>query len=250
MEFTSFETFVKIEEGLFKTYPLDNLYSYLMKFLSASKIEIEKLRPDEGRNTINMSLSTKNITALTLSALTKLVDVRGYYVAGTVIVNSPDEIRSAKTIKYFDPKEVFDAMQGFKLIHFLIEAKFDKEIPKENLPDYLFHVTPLKYVDKITKRGLIPRHQDKLSYHPERIYFCGNPRACADLAEQFSNISGIPLIEYTILKIDIRNSDMIFRIDPNCIDMFGNVFGIYTQENIAPSNITVFANLDILIKEV
>ena len=78
------------------------------------------------------------------------------------------------------------------------EAKYDIKV--ENIPSILYHLTSTKYVDKIHKKGLIPRSTSKLSYHPERIYFTETPKDAVGLLRQMSDISGN--IEFTVLQID------------------------------------------------
>jgi len=52
-------------------------------------------------------------------------------------------------------------------IAFILEAKYDHQV---EIPDMLYHASPIKFKDKILKSGLTPKSGNKLSNHPERVY--------------------------------------------------------------------------------
>lgn len=135
-----------------------------------------------------------------------------------------------------------------KLIHikFTLESTFDEKI--ENNYDYLYHVTRLSYIDKIKEKGLIATSEDKITYHPSRIYLCFKIEKCYQLIERFkkhdilnpnkyidSKIKkgfDIPFYDFAILKIN--NSDITLYKDPNFSES-----GCYTYDNIPPNDIEI-----------
>lgn len=54
-----------------------------------------------------------------------------------------------------------------KPIAIILEAKYDYEV---DIPETLYHTSPIRFKDKIVKLGLTPKTGNKLSNHPERIY--------------------------------------------------------------------------------
>ena len=58
-----------------------------------------------------------------------------------------------------------------KPIAFILEPKYDYEV---DIPNILYHTSPIRFKDKILKYGLIPKTASKLSNHPERIYLTDN----------------------------------------------------------------------------
>lgn len=232
----------KIDEGLIKTYSLRNLYDYMIKFLGATDSKF-KMFPNGTNSTIGIEISS-GITLELLQSIFKIVDVRGYFIALTAsiipISNQNPEIEVI--MKGFDPQKIFDTITSKKIttIYIIIESKFDNRV---DVPEQLFHVTQSKYIPKIKRIGLSPRHQDKLAGHPGRVYFTGTVSTCLDLATQFMAIHKSQLDNYVILEIDTQDLALELRADPNC-NINGNVFGVYTYDNIPPSVITVMGNAD------
>ena len=109
-----------------------------------------------------------------------------------------------------------------------LEAKYDLEVTgSKNIPHVLYHITDLKYKDKILKLGLIPKSKSKIANHPSRIYLMFSPNDMGILLKNPK--SGIK--NPCMFEIDIHKTHNKIRIfnDPN----FSNK-GIYTYDNIAP----------------
>ncbi len=116
------------------------------------------------------------------------------------------------------------------------ESKYEDGLYKNALPipDFLYHVTNEKYLDKILKIGLVPKAQNRLSKHPGRIHFTYSIDDAKDLINKFNfSDSNNNLLQqnYVILQIDCRSDELKDRLmlhtDPNMITN-----GCYTYDNI------------------
>jgi len=113
----------------------------------------------------------------------------------------------------------------------IIKPLFDTTKDIDIKPSTLYHVTPEKHLNKIFKIGLIPKHEDKLSHHPDRIYVTDELELAWGLKKQFERLYGE---ECEILKISTRGLDIQLYSD---VDSRQN--GFYTLENIPPKFISI-----------
>lgn len=122
----------------------------------------------------------------------------------------------------------------------IFEKKY--QIPLKNdgvqVPNILYHITQKCYLEKIKERGLIPKSGNKLSKHPERIYFLtSKPREDIlwKIAKQFfiRNDSNeyVERNVMVLLTIDISKvkKKLKFFSDPNADEC------VYTYDNINPN---------------
>lgn len=134
------------------------------------------------------------------------------------------------------------------------EKTYQEEV--ERIPQSLYHLTPAERVPKILKNGLVPRSENKISNHPERIYFWYHlPRSLFEISafadELWLGTKGFEPgdgrgkkylesherdVAYSVLRIDTRRCGNDFKIfgDPNMYS------GVWTNENIPPQAISVF----------
>jgi len=109
----------------------------------------------------------------------------------------------------------------------IIEPKYDRVI--DNVPKIIYHSTFKKHLKKIKKNGLIPKSKNKLSIHPDRIYFSLN----LEDAELFKKFLEKKYEEKScIIEINTEGLSNKFYSDIN----FRNR-GIYTLNNISKNNI-------------
>ena len=114
----------------------------------------------------------------------------------------------------------------------------EDEIP---VPKFLYHLTPENKVNKILKNGLVPKAQNKLSNHPDRVYFflqkdlLLNYKAYADDFWLSVHKTMPRNDKYALLKIDTEKCNEDFRIygDPNMVR------GVWTFDNVPPEAIMV-----------
>lgn len=114
------------------------------------------------------------------------------------------------------------------------EAKFDIEFEFGALSE-LYHATPkIIYEKRISKIGLSPRHHNKLSNHPDRVYFSLSKDAAFDIAKVgLKNYSKYD--DFVVLTIDTKLMPKNTRI---FIDQNFWPYGCYIHTNVSPKAIT------------
>jgi len=110
--------------------------------------------------------------------------------------------------------------------------KFDVELAESALPDKAYHITPLRFKDKILKIGLVPRTKNKIGAHPERVYLVYK---LEDLQMLISSDKFYPgEVDFIIFEIDVKG--LISRRKVTFLEdsAFPNK-AFYTHENIPPN---------------
>jgi hypothetical protein len=125
----------------------------------------------------------------------------------------------------------------------LVVITFEKRRQEDELPvpNFLYHLTPENKVNKILKNGLVPKAQNKLGEHPDRIYFflqkdlTLNYKSYADDFWASGHKKETRDVKYALLKIDTKKCQNDFKIygDPNMIR------GVWTFNNVPPEAITI-----------
>ena len=123
-------------------------------------------------------------------------------------------------------------------IQMFFRAKFNAEYKEKSVPNFLFHIAPVRVLDKIKKQGLTPRANGRQEMHPERVYcYIEKPINWHEIANNFrkSNIDE----PYALLIIDNRkiNPKIKFYYDSNTYSDYPTA--IYTNEPIPPYAIKV-----------
>ena len=123
--------------------------------------------------------------------------------------------------------------EGFfehKFDEIILKPIFDlKDVPGQ--PSIMYHVTPKRNIERINKTGLVPKHKDKTSYHPDRIYLTDELEFAWGLKKQFERKYKL---EYDILKVNMKGLDIKLYSDVDA-----RTYGFYTLENIPPKNISI-----------
>lgn len=198
-----------ISEGLIFTQPIDKSINILRKRFS--NIVIEKEIDGE------ISLSHLNDE---LGKYLPLITNLGYFIS-TLTIDGTEWIK--------------DYNEKTKPLSILLEPKYDYEV---NIPEKLYHASPLKYKDRILKNGLSPRSGNKLSKHPERIY----------LTDDLNNVNLFGNYLPNEKSVWFKDGYCIYSIDTNDIDkLYSDINyregGFYIMHGINRDNIK-------LIKEV
>lgn len=119
------------------------------------------------------------------------------------------------------------------------EAKYNIDI--YDIPEKMYHVTKLRYLEKIKRYGLIPQKHEKITSHTERIYLTDS------IDDSWIFVKGLvfrtleedrePLV---ILEIDTSTIKERIRImrDPN-FQRGGIYTGFYTLNPIDPQCLSV-----------
>ena len=171
-----------------------------------------------GKDRIIIQIDDENIQKKKLfyDEFNNLLSQSGYYISNYKINNKV----------YIGDMDILKFIKNSNLIIYL-NKKFDSE--EGNIPEFLYHVTENKYLEKIEKRGLINKSKNFIEKHPERIYLFGKIEDCYDYIE-FKD-----LIDFSILKIDIKTIKNIkLFIDPK---FWPTIKAYYIYDNIPPYSI-------------
>lgn len=222
----------EVYEGLIKTIDIDKATEIINKqfgnlpgidIVNSNKeikvgFEPQYLDPKTSKY-VNSSVYDQNI-----SKLLQLANNLGYFPSVFVY----EKHNKTEVEKYSNSKlrQIMDEVEPDFLV-FNFEKKYDEVV---EVPEFIYHITDKKYLDKIKSIGLTPKTKSKLASHPERIYITLNKDDALYLWKKMRIF--IPKEQGILLKINTKGLDNIFYNDPN----FGNM-GVYTYNNIPPSNI-------------
>ena len=189
--------YLVLTEGLIKTYPLEKSINIIKKRFPNLIIEIEK----DGDIYVEGDM-------VELKNYIPLFNNLGYFIS-TYTINGSDWV-----------KEYDDDTKPSALY---LEPKYDIEISQ--IPDILYHASPLKFKDKIFKIGFIPKTGNKLSNHPDRIYLTDDLKTAIYFGENIKKEQGDG---YCIWRIDGKSLSNLY----SDINLRNN--GYYTLSNIPP----------------
>lgn len=116
-------------------------------------------------------------------------------------------------------------------VAFYLEAKYDLKVP---IPQTLYHTSPIKFKDKISKIGFIPKTGNKMSNHPERIYLTDDLNIAIAFGE---NIKNKTKSGYCIYKIDGEHINNLYS------DINLRRGGFYTLQNISPNHFVLIGEV-------
>lgn len=186
-----------LTEGLIKTHPLESSKEIIKRRFDNLTVEIEK----DGEIYIEGDM-------LELKNYLPLFNNLGYFI-------STFTLNGTEWVKDFD--------DNTKPLALYLEPKYDIKI--DIIPKTLYHASPIKFKDKISKIGFIPKTGNKLSNHPDRIYLTDNLSTAIYFGETIKKEQG----DFCLWKINgscIQNlySDINLRES-----------GYYTTQNISPN---------------
>jgi len=137
--------------------------------------------------------------------------------------------------KKFDYEQIISALEvGFPFDIFF-DPKYDPEVAEKELPAAAYHITPSSKEEKILRIGLAPRSKEKISKHPERIYFAGSIED-AELLSKRKDFAGNNTL-FTIFGFDLKELKKRRKIRYFSDPRYGK--GFYTYENIPPQYLKV-----------
>ena len=193
-----------IVEGLIRTHPIEKSANILKRRFPELNIEVE-----------DGEIYIENQPLQKLEKYIPIITNLGYFIS-KLTINGQEWIK--------------DFNNDTKPIAFVLESKYDYEV---EIPESLYHASPIRFKDKIIKFGLTPKTGNKLSNHPERIYLTddlnnaidfGNYLRKEENSEWYKNGYCIYSIKGT--GISKLYSDVNFRKG-----------GFYTLNNIKSENI-------------
>ena len=222
-----------IYEGLIKTVDIDRATNILIKkFNSLPGIDIVNndkeikigFEPQYAASELS-KYSSSNLVDPNISEVIKLANNLGYFPS----VFAYEKNNKTKVEKYSNSKlrEIMNDVEP-DFLAFSLEKKYD-EIT--DVPEFVYHITDKKYLDKIKSIGLTPKTKSKLAFHPERVYVALDKDDVLRLWKRMNIF--IPDKQGILLKINTKGLDNVFYNDPN----FKNK-GVYTYNNIPSSNIS------------
>ena len=229
--FEHYETIDEIiEEGIFESYSAEKILNILERHYRVYR---------NGKLPIKENEITIEFDAFKTSPKTYGTDEVSVI---TIILKNGPEIEKIK--RFFNTcgwplAEEYESSTNKPLTVLTFEKRRQEdEIP---VPKFLYHLTPENKVNKILKNGLVPKAQNKLSMHPERIYLflrkdlTLNYRAYADSFWLAAHKTTSRKDKYALLKIDTLKCRAGFKLygDPNM------VMGVWTFDNIPPEAITI-----------
>jgi hypothetical protein len=158
----------------------------------------------------------------------KLLDVTGYFVSNYKINN-----------QLINQNIDLQTFTNNSIVIIYLNKKFDSEAGV--IPEFLYHVTEEKYIDRIRRYGLINKSKQYIENHPERIYFFENINNCLEYID-FKQI-----INPIILKIDVKTlnnlkikniiGDEVERIKLYNDPKYQPINAYYSYDNIPPYSI-------------
>lgn len=218
-----------ITEGLIKTYSYSDtrkvlLTNDILKYgIKISPIYFFKQTNSSGDKPIQIYLNfTKGLESVSeeyFNRVIKLMDICGWYFAGTL--GHGNELGYDRLLRLDSP---------FTCV---FEPKFDVLLSNDDIPNELYHVTPKRLVEKILKKGIVPKSGNMFTNHPERVYlFMQDPSDMVDEIAHTFNLGKDIDEEYVVIEVEydkIRNGNR-FYIDPNS----NYINACFTLEPIPP----------------
>jgi len=201
----SYNSRLKISEGLIKTHPVKKSEDILKRRFPELNIEI-----DEDDEIYIYNLNDK------ISKYLPIITNLGYYISQGTIDGDNWQHNGINDNLY---------TKGI-----CIEAKYDYEV---EIPSTLYHASPIKLKNKILKNGLSPRSGNKIAKHPERIYLTDNINIAIQFGKYLKNEENNEWY---------KNGFCIYSIDGKGIsNLYSDVNlrqgGFYTMNYIKPENI-------------
>ncbi len=255
----NYRYFDYLNEGMVATYPLpkllDEIYSIIGKFQEVENApHIKEWDKDNYIWIDGNGKSTDN------------------FLRGILHVHVGYDDEFEKQTSYL--KRICDACGYFinnidKVNHnFAIESKIGKDVSEDikGANDYLYHLCPTMYVDKILKDGLFPLSRNEAYLYPNRIYMFtdsifGKEQYYANMlyaykpklfdifygdTELYKKYieNGVNPKDYTVLEITIEGMTSPIFIDDNFVKNDG-ICALYVTENIKPQYISVKESFEI-----
>jgi len=201
-----------LNEGLIYSQPID----ITIKILKNKFNELDIKKYEDGDISIE-GMSDK------LKKYIPLINNLGYFISSAF---RGDDSINISNLKKEDLEELICS-------NILIEPKYDYQV---EVPNLLYHASPLKFKDKILRTGLTPKSGSKLSYHPDRIYLSNNIQSCIKFGEYLLNSKENEYYKngYCIYIIKGIGIDRLYS------DINMREVGFYTLNNIKKEYISLF----------
>lgn len=201
-----------LKEGLTRTYPFEWVKKYIQRNANEDFVDIICHRDSK------QFLVTIKQNSPSIKTFKRAMESFGYFC-------SSEKKRISGILTQFEPK--FD--------EYIKGSEF-----KKKSGNTFFHVSPIRYVDKILKNGLVPKSKNNFLIYPDRvhlIYNDGNHDNPYMMADMLYTVDGNKHNngEYALFGVSTKGLDNVkFYRDWNVEDFEA----YFTYENIPPQNIT------------
>lgn len=218
----------ELNESLIMTYPSEKVRkNILRKFnLEDSQVEIVENETEEGVVELISVILPKNSTQELIGNVKNEMKYCGYHL-------------SNKEMKPYCGGSVYGVL--------VFEPDYSKDVSQKirEKCKYLYHCTDTVYIDKILKKGLIPKSNNSIYMFPDRVYCMKGDDLSMVQIESLYNIqqahnSTMPQLQnpkesldYCLLTIDVNKL-------PQDIKIYSDPFSkgaIFTNDNIPPYSI-------------
>lgn len=219
---------------------------------------LEKTSLDEEQRILNEGLILSYSEDKFIDILSKKLDISPHYFKkeyGAVIAIldfkiDAENIQTELNLTGYDLVKIETDLSFSKRVARFIHS-FQPRYPSkiENIPQYLYHITPAKNTEKILKIGLTPRNtQTSFNHSTSRIYLLASSNIDKDANRIARYVLYSRLInrEYTIFKISTAK-DMSYYKDPSLVigDISTTCFGVFVLRNIPPHLIVSHTTLKV-----
>ena len=219
-------------EGLIKSYSLLDTQSFLRKFFSHPSYGLSIKIFNNDKIAVSFGTCATGLNENVLEYLITCANTCGYYPTLFITKDAMN-----KQIKFeLDVAKTQLVRNNIYVI--LFSPRFQLPLDVEDIPSILFHVSSVKYEEKIMSIGFVPKTKNKFENHPARVYFANSAESIKILLkhDKFINDS---VDEYVIFKLDVKK----LLIDRPEISFYtDNSFknrGYYTMDNISPKYLEV-----------
>ncbi len=217
----------KLYEGLIHTTDISSSIRILnstYNYLSCSK----------KNNTIELLINKKNVKFIlsNFNLILSTINNLGWFPAKIIYLT--DKVQRKKWSALI-VNQILELVDTYSYIQIVLEAKYDLEV---DIPNKVYHISPYYNKDKIQKYGLTPKAKNKISTHPDRIYFSKTIEDAKLLGRPIQKYLKVKENKFVIYEINTDGIDRLFK-DPN----FSN--GYYTLENIHPKNIKIIEIIEL-----
>ena len=208
-----------LDEGLYKTYDIDFVVKHFCAYLNFTKDWGTFANSPDGYN----------------GFITKVAGENDEEYVEFVSIDDPAFLQKADdAMKLCGFYKAFceEYCKGYVQVGY--EKRHDRNVRLNT--DKLYHITERKYLPRIRKYGLVPKHDDKQTHHLDRIYFFktdyghdGFRQIAEDLYDNKSSFG------YVVLELELGKitGDIIFHNDLNTEG------GVYTTDNIPPDALNI-----------
>lgn len=212
-----------------KTYSVNDIFMYLSKLGLKEIIDYyHNYTPDKFY--IHIRLKHKKLYK---DLISKLENFYGWYLAYVDKMDYTEDKNVSFYKTYIEEyiEENKETDNNLSLGRLCFEPKYDIILNYNEIPDKIYHITNSKFYFKIMNKGLIPKHLDRISYHPDRIFFGVSKDTCIRLSQHPEFKLENPIL-LTIDTKGLKQKGINFYIDPNLRDG-----GIYVIDNVSPKYI-------------